>query len=137
MALAEPPSTTNLTFTMKVADLSGTLPPNSRWRIAWDWFNSATGDEMYYIGMNTDQNSAVTFEYGTLADAGVPAVLVLGETKLGVPTGSFATDGTITMTVPKSAIGSPQPGDLLAAIGGKTITGDTPGTATFQRSTAC
>jgi hypothetical protein len=40
------------------------------------------------------------------------------------------------MTVPKSAVGSPQPGDLLGAIGGKTLTGDTPGTVTFERSTA-
>jgi hypothetical protein len=136
VAVSEPPATNNLTFTMKVGDLSGTLPANSRWRIAWDWFNATTGDEMYYIGMNTDNNSAVTFEYGTLADAGVPAVLVLGETKTGVPTASFNTNGTITMTVPKSAVGSPQLGDLLGAIGGKTITGDTPATVTFERSTA-
>jgi hypothetical protein len=40
------------------------------------------------------------------------------------------------MTVPKSAIGNPQTGDMLAAIGGKTITGDTPATVTFERSTA-
>ena len=136
IAVAEPPATNNLTFNIKVGDLSGALPPNSRWRIAWDWFNASTGDEMYYIGMKTDQNSAVTFEYGTLADAGVPAVLVLGETKTGVPTASFSTDGTITMSVPKSAVGNPQPGDILGAIGGKTITGDTPTTVTFERSTA-
>jgi hypothetical protein len=136
IAVGEPPATGNLMFKIKVGNLSGTLPPNSRWRIAWDWFNQSTGDQMYYIGMTTDQSSAVTFEYGTLADAGVPAVLVLGETKLGVPTGSFTTDGTITMSVPKSAVGNPQPGDLLAAIGGKTITGDTPSTNTFERSTA-
>jgi hypothetical protein len=140
IAVSEPPMTNNLTFTMKVGNLMGTLPPNSRWRIAWDWYHPTADpskpDEMYYIGMNTDQNSAVTFEYGTLADAGVPALLVLGETKTGVPTGSFSTDGTITMTVPKSAIGNPQTGDMLAAIGGKTITGDTPATVTFERSTA-
>ena len=136
VAVSEAPATNNLTFTMKVGNLQGTLPPNSRWRIAWDWFNASTGDEMYYIGMKTDQNSAVTFEYGTLADAGVPAVLVLGETKTGVPTANFSTDGTITMTVPRSAVGNPQQGDILGAIGGKTITGDTPGTVTFERSTA-
>jgi hypothetical protein len=140
VAVSEPPATNNLTFTIKVGDLSGTLPPNSRWRIAWDWYHPtadpAHPDQMYYIGMNTDQNSAVTFEYGTLADAGVPALLVLGETKTGVPTASFSTNGTITMSVAKSAVGSPQTGDLLGAIGGKTITGDTPATVTFERSTA-
>ena len=136
IALSEAPSTNNVTFTIKVGNLMGTLPPNSRWRIAWDWFNATTGDMEYYIGMNTDSSSAVTYEYGTLADAGVPALLVLGETKKGTPTGSFSTDGTITMTVPRSAIGNPQPGDMLGAIGGKTITGDTPATVTFERSTA-
>ncbi|MEA2202985.1 MAG: hypothetical protein QOI89_3700 [Solirubrobacteraceae bacterium] len=140
VAVSEPPATNNLTFTIKVGDLSGTLPPNSRWRIAWDWYHPTADptkpDQMYYIGMNTDQNSAVTFEYGTLADAGVPALLVLGETKTGVPTGSFSTNGTITMSVAKSAVGSPQTGDLLGAIGGKTMTGDTPATVTFERSTS-
>jgi len=132
IAVGEPPGTSNLMFKMKVGDLS-TIPPNSRWRIAWDWWSPT--NQMYYIGMTSDQNSAVTFEYGTLADAGVPAVLVLGETKVGVPDASFNPDGTITMFVPKAAVGNPQPGDLLGAIGGKTITGDTPTTNTFERST--
>src|SRR5260370_8977438 len=43
VAVAEPPATNNLTFTIKVGDLSGTLPPNSRWRIACDWLNATTG----------------------------------------------------------------------------------------------
>jgi hypothetical protein len=132
IAVGEPAGTSNLMFKMKVGDLS-TIPPNSRWRIAWNWWTPTS--QMYYIGMTSDQNSAVTFEYGTLADAGVPAVLVLGETKVGVPDANFNTDGTITMFVPKSAVGNPQPGDLLGAIGGKTITGDTPTTNTFERST--
>jgi len=133
IAVGEPPGTSNLMFKMKVEDLS-TIPPNSRWRIAWNWWTPTS--QMYYIGMTSDQNSAVTFEYGTLADAGVPAVLVLGETKVGVPDGNFNADGTITMFVPKSAVGNPLPGDLMGAIGGKTITGDTPATNTFERSTA-
>ncbi len=132
IAVGEPTGTSNLMFTMKVGDLS-TIPPNSRWRIAWNWWTPTS--EQYYIGMTSDQNSAVTFEYGTLADAGIPAVLVLGETKVGVPDGNFNTDGTITMFVPKSAVGNPQLGDLMGAIGGKTITGDTPTTNTFERST--
>jgi hypothetical protein len=96
---------------------------------------------MWYIGMGTDNAGVVSFEYGTLSDAGVPAVLVLGENKLGdLPQGPtlshYDTDGTITLRVPKSSVGNPQSGDLLGAIGGKTITGDTDSTRTFQRSTA-
>jgi len=146
IAVGEPPGTGDLMFKMKVGDLS-TIPPNSRWRIAWDWWSPT--NQMYYIGMKADQNGAITFEFGTLADAGVPAILVLGETPIAscsamstscsLPGASapsqFNVDGTITMFVPKSAVGNPQPGDLLGAIGGKTITGDTPATNTFERST--
>jgi hypothetical protein len=123
-------------FKLKVVDLSS-VPPNSRWRIAWDWFHPtadpANPDQLYYVGMTSDAQSNVTFEYGTLADAGVPAILLLSETKIAdipqSPTGThYDPDGTITMFVPKSGalgVGNPQPGDLLGAVGGKTITGDT------------
>jgi hypothetical protein len=136
IAVGEPPGTNELMFKMKVEDLS-TIPPNSRWRIAWDWWTSVAVQQ-YYIGMTSDSTGTVSFEYGTLADAGVPAVLVLSETKLGnAAAGSnFKADGTITMFVPKSAVGNPKVGDLIGAIGGKTITGDTPTTNTFERSTA-
>ena len=44
-------------------------------------------------------------------------------------------DGTITLIIPKSAIGSPAPGDLLGAVNGRTFTGDTPETQNLERST--
>ena len=149
IAVGEPPTSPgNLMFKMKVVDLSS-VPPNSRWRMAWDWFHPTADptkpDQLYYVGMTSDAQSNVTFEYGTLADAGVPAVLVLGETKIAdipqSPNGThYDPDGTITMFVPKSGalgVGNPQTGDLLGAVGGKTITGDVPGTpeAKLERST--
>ena len=157
IAVGEPPTSSgNFMFKMKVNDLS-TVPPNSRWRIMW---NSAaamtypgapnpdpTGDpliaQQFYVGMTTGPSGPPTFEYGTLADAGVPAVFVISETKRGdaLPGSGFTPDGTITILVPKSAFGSqtpipttPQPGDLLGAIGGRTFTGDTPETNTLERS---
>jgi hypothetical protein len=77
-------------------------------------------------------------EYGTLADAGVPAILVIQETKAGTPdpTSNFQPDGTITMFVPKSAVGNPQLGDLLGAVNGRTLAGDTPAANMLERSTA-
>ena len=148
VAVGEPPSSPgNLMFKIKVVDLTS-IPPNSRWRIAWDWYHPtadpANPDQLYYVGMTSDAMSNVTFEYGTLADAGVPAVLVLQETPIASipqsPTGThYDPDGTITMYVPKSGalgVGDPQTGDLLGAIGGKTITGDTDGTRNLERSTA-
>src|SRR4029077_13711103 len=99
--------------------------------------------QQYYVGMTTGSvqgNSKPTFEYGTLADAGVPAVFVIQETTVAsctaqgsatsctIPSAGaasqFTADGTITLIVPKSAFGNPQPGDLLGAVGGRTITGD-------------
>ena len=52
-----------------------------------------------------------------------------------VPGSSFNADGTITLVIPKSAIGSPVPGDLLGAINGRTFTADTSETQNLERST--
>jgi hypothetical protein len=110
-------------FKMKVNSLS-TAPPNSRWRIAWDSFSSS--GQQYYVGMTTGNTGMPTFEYGTLADAGVPAVFVISETTVGTPdlASNFQTDGTISIFVPKSALGSPPVGDLLGGVNGRTLTGD-------------
>jgi hypothetical protein len=144
-------------FKIKVNDLS-TLPPNSRWRIAWDSFLSP--GQQFYVGMTTGASGAPTFEYGTLADAGVPAVFVISETTVGSCTANptscilgtaaapsnYAADGTITIFVPKSAFANaglarpngPMAGDLLGAVNGRTITGDTPGSpeSKLERSNA-
>jgi hypothetical protein len=132
IAVGEPASAPGmLMFKMKASDLSS-VPANSRWRIAWNWWSSAKV-QAYYVGMTSDQNGAVTFEYGSLADAGVPAVLVLGETKIdnADAASNYQPDGTITIYVPKSGVGDPRPGDLLGAIGGKTMADN----ATTERST--
>jgi hypothetical protein len=134
IAVGEPSNSPgNFLFKMKVSSLA-TVPPNSRWRITWDSFSSP--GQQYYVGMTTgsahqcgDQvclDLPPIFEYGTLADAGLPAVFVIQETTVGtnLPGSNFQGDGTITIIVPKSAFGNPQPGDLLGAISGRTITGD-------------
>jgi len=142
VAVGEPPGSNNFMFKMKVNDLS-TVPPNSRWRIAWDSFAAQTvandqAAQQFYVGMTTGPSGAPTFEYGTLSDAGVPAVFVISETKQGdgLPGSGFNADGTITIIVPKSAFGNPLPGDLLGAVNGRTLTGDVPGSpeATLERS---
>jgi len=53
-----------------------------------------------------------------------------------LPASNFNADGTITIYVPKSAVGNPQAGDLLGAVNGRTFTGDTPETMNLERSTA-
>src|SRR5213079_1408965 len=127
-------------FKMKVSDLSS-VPPSSRWRIVWNSYAAQTYDpaaEQFYAGMRTDQNGTVTFEYGTVATAVVGLVIgVPTETPIGaLPGSSFNADGTITLIVPKSAFGNPQPGALLGAVNGRTFTGDTAQSGTLHRSNA-
>jgi len=137
VAVGEPPATTNLMFKMKVSNLN-TVPTNSRWRMVWDSFSSP--GQQFYVGMKTGSGGGMpTFEYGTIATAVVGLVIgVPTETKIGaaLPASNFQSDGTITMFLPKSAVGNPQPGDLLGAVNGRTFTGDTPQTDTLERSTA-
>ena len=140
ISAAEPQNSSNIVFTLKATNLNS-VPPSSRWRIVWDSYAAQSYDtaaEQFYAGMRTDENGVVTFEYGTVATAVVGLVIgVPTETKIGdLPGSSFNADGTITLVVPKSAIGNPQPGDLLGAVNGRTFTGDTPETENLERSTA-
>jgi hypothetical protein len=133
VAAGEPPATDNLMFRMKVGSLAS-VPANSRWRIVW---NSETAPgQQWFVGMRSDANSNVTFEYGNIATAVVGLVIgVPTETMRGNITGNFSADGTITMFIPKTSVGNPQPGDLLGAVNGRTFTGDTSQTNTLERST--
>jgi hypothetical protein len=140
VAVAEPATSPgNFMFQMKVTSLSGGLPPNSRWRIVWNSYKSP--GQQFYVGMRTDANSAATFDYGQVMTGAIPPVIGL----IGVPIETFVgaalpasnqqADGTITLFVPKTAVGNPQPGDLLGAVCGRTFTGDTAETSTLERST--
>ena len=139
VAVAEPPGTTNLVFIMKATSLAS-VPGSSRWRIVWNSYAAQLYDptaEQFYVGMRTDGNGLVTFDYGTIATQVVGLVIgVPTETSIGpLPGSSFNADGTITLIVPKSLIGSPATGDLLGAVNGRTFTGDTPETQNLERST--
>ncbi len=136
IAVGEPASSPgNFMFKMKVNSLA-TLPPNSRWRMTWNSFTSP--GQQYYVGMRTGASGPPTFQYGYLADAGVPAVFVISEesTIAALAGSNYNPDGTITIFAPKSAFGNPQPGDLLGAVGGRTFTGDGPETQNLHRSNA-
>jgi hypothetical protein len=139
VGVGEPPNTSNFAFQMKVSSLSGTLPPNSRWRIVWDSYKSS--GEQYFVGMQTDASSNATFSYGEVMTGSIPPVIGLigvpQESVVGaaLPSSNFQTDGTITVYVPKAAVGNAQPGDLLGAVNGRTFTGDTSQTVNLERST--
>jgi hypothetical protein len=74
--------------------------------------------------MNSDATGAVTFEYGTVEVQVIG--LVLGNPvghKIGSTTGVHLSDGTIRILIPKNAVGSPAPGDLLGQIYARTFVG--------------
>jgi len=137
IAVSEPPGTNNFQFTMKVTNLT-TVPPNRRWRMVWDSF--ASPGQQFYVGMNTDSSSNPTFVYGTVATAVVGLVVGVpqetqgtstGDPGIALPASNFQSDGTITIYVPKSKVGSPQPGDLLGAVNGRTFSDN----SNLERST--
>ena len=109
ISVAELATDTNvLTFTLKVSDLSGSLPANGQWKV---YFNS--GATTYFVDMETDAASAATFNYGTRSgtlDSGVGAA----------DGGSYSADGSIRIKLARSKFGSPAPGAKLTAIFGKT-----------------
>lgn len=142
IAVSEPPSQPGkLLFQMKVGNLSS-VPANSRWRMVWNSFTSPT--EQYFVGMTTDANSAVSFEYGTVQTEPIPpnpAPGVIGipiENPLGAPdaASNFNADGTIFVYIAKSAVGNPQPGDILGCVNGRTFNSPDSPPQTLERSTA-
>jgi hypothetical protein len=139
VAVAEPPGTNNLMFKLKMTNLAS-VPPRSRWRVVWNSYAAQAYDpaaQQFYVGMRTDQNGAVAFDYGTIATQVVGLVIgVPTETSIGpLPGSSFNADGTITLVIPKAAVGNPAAGDLLGAVNGRTFTADTPQTQNLERST--
>ena len=114
-----------LVFKMKVADLT-TVPAGRRWRVIWD-FSTSPGAQ-YFVGMTTDTAGAVTFNYGTVTTAtvglvlGVPTETVVGALDAG---SGFTTDGTITLVIAKSKVGSPTLGDVLGGISARNFSDST------------
>lgn len=122
LSVAEPGAGANggkLVFNLKVADLS-TVPPERMWRIVWNSPNSP--GSQYYVGMTSDSNGAITYEYGTVATATVGLVLgVPSTTKVGTPdSGSFTPAGLITIGIAREKVGNAQKGDLLGAMSART-----------------
>ena len=98
-----------LVFKLKVTNLT-TVPANGVWRVRF-----ALGATTYYVAMQADANSAVTYEYGTQAGS----LLTPG----GAPeAGTFSADGTIVITIANSRVGGATAGQALTAINGATQT---------------
>jgi hypothetical protein len=121
-----------LVFTMKVADLS-TVPPDSQWFFVWGHPSSPTSQ--WYVGMVTDAQGHVTYQYGTYQVTSAVVVGIPQVNPIGAPdSGSFTPDGTITIAISNSLVGGVKAGDLLGALLGRTFT--LTGSATARSTTA-
>jgi hypothetical protein len=131
VSVSEPPD--SLKFVMKVSSLAPPNPlmpnqllPNRRWRIVWAYPNGLSTQGQYYVGMKTDGTGTVSFDYGVVMNGTLPPVIGLigvpTESSIGTPdSATFAPDGTITIVIAKSKVGSPQAGDLLGRVRGLTF----------------
>ncbi|MDQ6765514.1 MAG: hypothetical protein M3Z22_05370, partial [Verrucomicrobiota bacterium] len=123
LSILEPstgPNAGKIVFNLKVVSLA-TIPNGRMWRIVWNTPNSPT--TQLYVGMTKDtMTGAITYDYGTVSTATVGLVLgVPSTTRIGDPdSGSFTTDGLITIVVSKDKIGNVRTGDLLGAISVRT-----------------
>jgi hypothetical protein len=72
--------------------------------------------------MTSDSSGNVTFEYGRIAVTGAVVTSVGQFVKLGAadPESNFKTDGTITIAISNSKVGSPLAGDLIGGVSGRT-----------------
>jgi hypothetical protein len=136
VSMSEPEALSGkLVFTIKVADLAS-MPPGWRWAVRFGAPQAPPAhpvigpQEDWFVSMVTSDGAAPTFTYGsTGVFQGAARVFVtLGNLD---PASSFNADGTITLVLPKSAIGNPAPGQAITSIFGSvraTVPSAIPGT---------
>jgi hypothetical protein len=100
-----------LVFTLKMADITDPLTPNTTWRV---FFTGPDGIG-YFVDMSTNLLGAVSFKYGTYihnADNTQGTVTTVGNLDAG---SKYDTQNdTITLVVSNSKIGNPQAGGRLS-----------------------
>jgi len=136
VSMSEPESLAGkLVFTIKVADLD-TVPPGWRWAVRFGAPQAPPDhvvigpQEDWFVSMVTSDGAAPTFTYGsTGVFQGASRVFVtLGNLD---PASAVNSDGSITLVLPKSAIGNPAPGQAITSIFGSvraTVPSAIPGT---------
>ncbi len=123
VSLSEPDSLSGkIVFSLKVANLS-TIPAGWRWAVRFGAPHNPPDDpvvgpqEDWFVSMVTSDNATPSFTYGsTGVFQGASRVF----TTLGNldPASNANADGTITLVLPKSAIGNPTAGQAISSIFG-------------------
>lgn len=114
-----------LVFTLKVKNLA-LLKPNRMWRILWSYPDAPVAGNpsstsfvgRYYIGMNTDNAGAATFEYGIAQNLSAVVANASPAERFGAADdgSGFNADGTITLVISADKVGGPKAGDLIGAL---------------------
>ncbi|MFN2455015.1 MAG: PKD domain-containing protein [Pyrinomonadaceae bacterium] len=113
-----------LVFTMKVASLS-TIPPDHQWYIIWDF---GTGLRKY-VAAKSDATGALSYEYGHI---GAPLSTTSPSPDANRPFPEGVADagsvnqaqGTFTITIANSKVGSPTAGQTLGNISPRSFAGN-------------
>jgi subtilisin-like proprotein convertase family protein len=97
-----------LVFTVKVDNLT-TVPANGIWRARWRFTPAGGADTTYYVSALSDANSRMSYEYGTISGNLITPVG-------SVDSGSYSSDGTITMAIAMAKVGNPTAGSVLKTV---------------------
>ncbi len=125
VSLSEPQALDGkVVFTIKVASLAGPLTPNFRWAIRFGAPMAPPphpllgAQEDWFVSMVTSDGPTPTFTYGTTGvPQNVPSRFFVTQGNLDAAS-NFSVDGTITLVLPKSAIGATTPGQGITSIFG-------------------
>ncbi|HEU4769514.1 MAG TPA: hypothetical protein VFS77_19265 [Pyrinomonadaceae bacterium] len=102
-----------LVFSLKMADVSDPLTPNTQWRV----YFTGPDNKGYFVDMSTNLLGAASFNYGTYihnADNSQGTATTVGSLDAG---SKYDTQTeTITLVVSNSKIGNPQSGGRLSRI---------------------
>jgi serine protease AprX len=106
-----------LFFTLKVASLA-TVPPNSLWAVRFTTpTKPANGQPAWWVGMQSS-GATPTFIYGTsdVVDATATSLTRYSVTGPIDAASNFKPDGTITLVIDKSKVGSVKVGEALSGL---------------------
>jgi hypothetical protein len=111
LSIAEPATlgSGKIMFILKMVSLQN-VPPDTTWPIV---FHAPAGDfwvRMSDVVTSANPTGAIQFAYGTGTS---PSALPLNPGTPADPASGFNADGTISIVIPRSAIGNPTPGQQL------------------------
>lgn len=117
-----PDGSSNVVFTLKVRDLSNFAPGNA-WLVIWQRPVPDPGFDRNYVAMRSTGPNTAVFKYGKVSPPSINQGTDLGDADAG----SFAPDGTITITLSTSKADGVKVGQDLSGIEVRTFVANVSG----------